>query len=124
MPPQFPAGDYQLGWRVYLIHHLVYKYSLAWTVETNPRVKWKQTKGIPGLEDHTAQKVPQMSGCNRGSEGEALTGFEPHSHSCWASNVACCHQTRLWPIGILHWTGSSLGPGLVLILCLGYDNCQ
>lgn len=84
VPPQFPASDYQLGWRVYLVHHLVYKYSLVWTVETNPRVKRKQTKGIPGLEDHTAQKVPQMSGCkySRASEGEALTGFETHSHSC------------------------------------------
>lgn len=122
MPPQFPASDYQLGWRVYLVLYLVYKYSLAWTVETNPRVKQKQTKGIPGLEDHAAQKVPQMSGCNysRGSEGEALTGFETQSHSCWASNVACCQQTRVYGLSVSS-TGLEATWGRVLFLSCALD---
>ena len=74
----------QLGWGVFLIHHLVYEYPLAWTVETDPRDKWKQSKGIPGLGDLTAQKVPQMSSgnYNKGSEGEALSGsIAPFAHS-------------------------------------------
>lgn len=46
---------------IYLIYHLVYKYSLVWTVgNLAPGIQQRQTKGIPGLETLPAQKEAQM----------------------------------------------------------------
>lgn len=71
---------------IYLVHRLVYKYALAWTVETSPR----QTKGIPGIGVLTTQKGAQMFENylsnvklqpQQGPKGESLTRFiSPFPH--------------------------------------------